>query len=272
MSDTSRFLSAPDDGLRLHVRVLGADDAPRTLVAIHGYGEHGGRYVERLTPLAHEGWRVLLIDVRGHGRSGGPRGYVSRFEAYLRDVDALRAHFALEPSQTALFAHSHGGLIAIRYLQTRPNAFAAAFLSSPLLGIAVQAPAWKERAGILLSRLVPRVSLPGEIEAEWVCRDPDVVRRYTTDPLNHHVVNARWYTEAVDAMAAAFAGPAPEIPTRIAQAGADRLVSVEKSRAWAASKGVPIDVLPDHYHELLFEPDGAERVAELRAHFEGVGA
>ena len=131
------------------------------------------------------------------------------------DLDAVFAHFQLSQVSTALLGHSHGALISIRYLQTRPHAVAAAYITSPLLGIAVQAPAWKERLGRAMSRFMPRVSLPGEVKAEWVCRDPEVVRAYTSDPLNHHIVNARWYTETLGAMDSAFSGPAPKSPTRI---------------------------------------------------------
>ena len=268
-ASASHFLrSTTPGGPQLHVQSLGDEGAERTLVVVHGYGEHGGRYVARMQAMVEAGWRVLLVDVRGHGRSGGPRGFVARFDDYLSDLDAVFAHFELTPAKTALLAHSHGGLISIRYLQTRPHAVAAAYITSPLLGIAVQAPAWKESLGRLMSRLAPRISLPGEIEADWVCRDPEVVRAYTSDPLNHHIVNARWYTEAVAAMDAAFEGPAPEVPTRLEQAGADKLVSAARSEAWARAKGVPFVMHPEHYHELIFEADGAERVAEARAHFE----
>lgn len=261
----ARFLRA-SDGARLYLRELGSPDASRTVVLVHGYGEHGGRYLRRVRPLLNAGFRVLIPDVRGHGRSDGPRGHVMRFGEYLDDLATVFREVRTPTSHTGLLAHSHGGLIACRHLLSEKPRVCAAALTSPLLGIAVKPPAWKVAAGRWMSRIAPRVSLPTEIQAEWVSHDPAVVEAYGTDPYNHHVNNARWFTEAVSAMEACFVqATALSVPTLVLQAGDDKLVSAEASARWAAASGATYEEIAGAYHEVLFELDGATHVARVSA-------
>lgn len=252
------------DGVEIVARDLGELRAPRTLILVHGYGEHGGRYLERASTFVGAGFRVLIPDVRGHGRSGGPRGYVDRFSRYLDDLELVRERAS---GAVALLGHSHGGLISLAALTSRTLDVKAAATTSPFLGLGLVPPAWKTKAATLLSAALPRVSLPSEIKPEDVSHDPAVVAAYAADPLNHHVNNARWYTEAMAAIDGVFrdAGRV-SVPILLMQAGDDKLVSAAASRRWAA--GAPPDLVryeevEGAYHELLFEPDGqrhAERV------------
>lgn len=269
----SRYLRAAD-GKRLFVREYGAIDAERTIVLVHGYGEHGGRYANALQPLLQRGFRILVPDVRGHGRSDGQRGHVAQFRDYLEDLAVVLREVRSPPSATGLLAHSHGGLIVLRALLEGRTRVAAAAVSSPLLGIAVQPPAWKATAGRVLSRVLPKVSLPTEIEAEWVSHDPAVVAAYTADPLNHHVVNARWYTEALAAMAYCFEHAAARpVPVLVRQAGDDKLVDADASERWARAAGATFERIDGAYHELMFEPNGREHAERFAAWLdEHVGA
>ena len=61
------------------------------VVITHGYAEHCGRYREVAHVLVDAGWAALTYDVRGHGKSPGPRGHVDHFSTYLRDFAAVRA-------------------------------------------------------------------------------------------------------------------------------------------------------------------------------------
>ena len=191
------------------------------------------------------------------------------FDTYVDDLDRILAGLTTPPAKTVLFGHSHGGLISIHYALRHPGRFAALGLSSPLLRIAIIPPAWKASAGRLLSRIAPKLSLPTEIRPEWVSHDPAVVAAYGTDPLNHHVVNTRWFTEATAAMERAHAGAAAlSLPTLLLQAGDDRLVSAAASRAFAgAAPNCRYEEIPGAFHELWFEPDGATHAARFAAWF-----
>ena len=262
---------AASDGTSLVARDLGAADASRTLVIVHGYGEHGGRYLARARTFVDAGYRVVIPDVRGHGRSGGPRGHVDRFDRYLDDLAIVVD--AAAPKRLSLLGHSHGGLIVAAAL-TAGRTYGAdrVGLSSPFLGLGLNPPAWKVKAAALLSKLGPRVSLPSEIKPSDVSRDPAVVAAYSTDPLNHHVNNARWYTEAMAAIDRCFErAAAVTVPTLVMQAGADKLVSPAAARRWADAAPATLvryEEVAGAYHELLFEPDGQRHADRLLRWFE----
>jgi alpha-beta hydrolase superfamily lysophospholipase len=258
------------DGTRLHLETLGDAGARRTLVIVHGYGEHGGRYLERAKTFADAGFRVLVPDVRGHGRSGGPRGHVMAFEQYLDDLDAVVARSTSD--ELYLFGHSHGGLITATWLLRRSRPVEAAALSSPFFGLAHKPPRWKTVAGRALSRVLPKFSMPSEIDPAVVSHDPAVVAAYATDPLNHKVANSRWFTEAQTAQAQALRdAPGLSIPTLVMQAGDDRLVTEAASRAWARAAPasmVRYECIDGAFHELLFEPNGQEHADRILRWFE----
>ncbi|MGE3458066.1 MAG: alpha/beta fold hydrolase, partial [Kofleriaceae bacterium] len=71
----------------LYAETFRPEATPRGSVVItHGYSEHCGRYREVANVIVRAGWAVLSYDVRGHGRSPGPRGYVDRFKTYVDDL------------------------------------------------------------------------------------------------------------------------------------------------------------------------------------------
>lgn len=263
---STRTLDAAD-GTALHLLELGDADAAKTLLIVHGYGEHGGRYAERAKLFVAAGYRVLIPDLRGHGRSGGRRGHVMSFSEYLDDVARVIAEVA-EGSQLFLFGHSNGGLIAASWLLERPSRVVRAALSSPFFGLGLKPPAWKEVAGRVLGKYLPKISLPNEIDPKHVSHDPAVVQDYRTDPLNHSVANARWYVEALAAQERALsAAPRVSVPLLVLQAGDDKLVAPAATRRWcdAAPESVEYEEIAGAYHELFFELEGethAQRVLD----------
>ena len=48
---------------------------------VHGIGEHGARYTHVADAFGAEGYAFITMDLRGHGRSGGPRGHIPSIEA-----------------------------------------------------------------------------------------------------------------------------------------------------------------------------------------------
>ncbi len=266
----TRYIDA-GDGVRIHITELGSPDAERTIVVVHGYDEHGERYIERLSPMAEAGYRVLIPDVRGHGRSGGRRGHVMRFDEFLDDVDRVLELVETPAERTGLLGHSNGGLISIAWALRDASRVGAVAVTSPFLGVALEPPKWKLAAASLLSRIAPKVSLPTEIKAEMVSHDPAVVAAYADDPLGHRIVNARFFAEATKSADEARARAATlSVPMLVMQAGDDLIVSAAATRSWAKAapaEMVTYEEIPGAYHELLFELDGAQHAARIHAYF-----
>ena len=110
-SNGKNHLQAPD-GLRLHVRDWAPAGEPRaTVVFLHGYDDHSGRYGETHERLAAAGFRVRSFDFRGHGQSGGARGFCREWREYLGDLESVLPGPAAAPEPVFLMGQSHGALV-----------------------------------------------------------------------------------------------------------------------------------------------------------------
>ena len=95
------------DGLQLQTRAWQPDDAKGTVLVHHGFAEHGGRYGHLVDALLPAGYAVATFDARGHGRSGGTRVFVERFDSYLEDFTlAIEDAKRKLPGPLFLFGHS----------------------------------------------------------------------------------------------------------------------------------------------------------------------
>jgi alpha-beta hydrolase superfamily lysophospholipase len=127
----------PASAGRLAVLVL-SDWQPQRSSGTEPWAEGGAR-------LKDAGFAAYVLDQRGHGRSGGQRGHLSRFSQLLGDLQAFRraVRRRLDVPQV-LVGQGFGGLVVLRYLETQPGEPpVAAVISNPWLAPRVRAPAWK---------------------------------------------------------------------------------------------------------------------------------
>ena len=259
-----------DDGTRLHALRWPAERPRAALLLSHGLGEHAGRYAALARDLAPRGIEVHAVDHRGHGRSGGARAYVQRFSRYVGDFEAFRQHVAASlPAGMPVFllGHSLGGLIALRWLEAHPGAgLAGAILSAPLLGIRKEAARWKVALSGVLSRLLPWVPIPNEIDPAELSSDAAYVRSYREDPLVHAKITPRLYTEMMAAMGDAVAERGRlALPLLFVVPGADSIVREEDTLRFAAELGGDVTVrrYPGFRHESLNELERARPIADI---------
>ncbi len=184
-------------GERLYTAWYPPQAAPRgSIVWVHGYAEHSGRYGEVVQFLAQRGWGSLLWDLRGHGRSTGRRGFITDVEEYLYDLTAVWTHWREKmPTPVALFGHSLGGLIVLRYRQRygEIGSPAATIVSAPLIQLRLEVPGWKKALGQVAARLFPTLSLPSGLEPTQLTHDPARARAYAEDPLVFRTATAGWF-------------------------------------------------------------------------------
>ncbi len=261
-------------GLRLHWRASPHPDPKAVLVFVHGFGEHIGRYEHVFRAMNARGYGCVGLDYRGHGRSEGRRAYLTKYEEYLSDVDVavrLGRQQAEQAGGRKLFVvgHSQGGLITAAWALTRGEAadVAGLALSSPLMAVGVQVPAWKDALGQAASALWPALAIPSGIPTAYLSRDPQVVSAYERDPLVCSDATARWYSETLATQRAVLAGAARmALPTLVMQAGDDRIVSPDAARRFHDALGAPdkaFVLYEGFYHELFNEPDKDRVFADL---------
>jgi len=168
------------------------------VLVIHGYAEHMGRYGELVALVNDAGYTCRLLDLRGHGRATGPRGFVEDFEDYLEDLDAFLGD-GRGASPNILLGHSLGGLISLLYLLRRPESFDGLVLSSPFFAAAGKVPVWKSLLGTVAAKVAPKLGVKGALDPGGLTRDLEKVRQYREDPLVFDEVNTRWYAEVQEA-------------------------------------------------------------------------
>src|SRR5216117_3103686 len=179
-------LTAPDGTLLVYDMYEAA--APRAaILALHGWADHAGRWRDVGERLCAAGYSTYVLDLRGHGRSGGPRGHLSRFSQLLGDLQAFRRAVRLRTeAPQVLLGHSFGGLVVLRYLETQPSdQLAAAVVSSPWLGLAHRPPAWKRLAARVCAHIWPTLRISAGIDADQLSRDQAVNAGWAADPACH---------------------------------------------------------------------------------------
>lgn len=256
-----------------------------TVLLLNGRTEFMERWHETVAALRHRGFAVWSFDWRGQGGSSrllpdGSVNHVPDFNDHLGDLDALLDGHVL-PGRTGrlvLLGHSMGGHLGARALARRPELFARAVLSAPMIGV-------RRPPGVpqpLLRGLVRLACLGPGLHARFAPgtpRAPDLQRpversvltscaeRHAADQAlqrgNPHLVTGGaswgWLRAAMDSIAL-LQRPATAAritaPVLVLLAGADTLVDNAAARRWAQRlpHGEVVE-LPGARHELLREQD-----------------
>lgn len=247
------------------------EDPVGAVVLVHGAHEHGGRYRHVAERLAAAGYAAHAVDHPGHGRSPGRRGNIGSMAAAVEGVAGLVRYAEERHPGVPLFVYGHslGGLIALQYLTGTPDArVTGAVISAPALDTSA-ANAVQRTVAPLLSRVLPDLGVL-QLDAEAVSRDPEVVRAYRTDPLNH--TGRMVARTGAELMAAALAMPrrlpALTLPLLVLHGTADRLVppaASEVVRAHAGSPDLTVRVYEGLFHEPHNEPERDDVLADVVA-------
>lgn len=150
--DGHRITVSADDGTPIAVRTFGADDAPLTIVFVHGHclrteswsylrdqllrqwgtvvggadgaGEYSGTVVggaDGASEYRQQGARMVFYDHRGHGESGVAHHSTYTIDQLGHDLDAvLRAVVPTGP--IVLVGHSMGAMVTLAYSRLFPAA------------------------------------------------------------------------------------------------------------------------------------------------------
>lgn len=107
------------DGQDVAVRDLGG--AGPDVMLLHGLGTNLASW-DRVVPTVSDRFRVVLVDLPGHGRSTVPETH--SFDDDLGAVDAVRS--TLDLPRPAVVGHSYGGMLAVALAADRPGGYRVA--------------------------------------------------------------------------------------------------------------------------------------------------
>jgi acylglycerol lipase len=255
----------------IYYQVWQPEGEPRAVLLLaHGYAEHSGRYVHVVDYFVSQGYAVYTLDYRGHGKSDGQRGYFERFSFLLDDLytffDLVRER---EPGRRMfLVGHSMGGLLAAAYSIQYPDWLDGLVLSAPWLRPAEDVSPLMQSLSGIISVLLPGMGLM-QLAAAAVSRDPEVVARYDSDPLNYRgQVPARVAAEMLNtARQVMREARVIACPVLIMCGTEDRLAAPTGSRELyeaISSSDKTLKPWDGLYHEIFNEPEKEQVLAFMR--------
>lgn len=230
------------------------------LIVTHGLGEHSGRH-EFLLKLFSQNFNIAIYDLRGHGKSGGKRGYVEDFQYFYKDlqsvIDFLRRDFSM--TNYTLFGHSMGGLITAGYLQNvaaRDFYPEKVFLSSPAVGASgIMGPIFANSPKLVLDSLskTPSFPLGGVLDLKKLSHDGRIYEAYIKDDLNQLKIHTKLYIELLRAARDVFSRPLrAECALFVSIGTQDVLVNPKLLINYFRNveKSAQLKIIEDGYHEL----------------------
>ena len=95
------------------------------VVFLHSFGGDSAHWSSQLSHVRHNR-RALAIDLRGHGKSAGPRDNDYAVESFVKDLEAVVDKLGLK--RFVLVGHSLGGAVATKYAGRNPSRVAGLVL------------------------------------------------------------------------------------------------------------------------------------------------
>lgn len=242
--------------------VLTTKEPKAAILFVHGSGEHCQRYRHVAHFFNKRHIPCVAYDLRGHGLSGGERGFTPHINALLADLNYVIEYIRNKLYYTmplVLYAHGTGSVncLAHKLPQIKRTLDCQAMvLSTPSMCLRKR----PNHVAFFVSRsfanLSPHFRLPvnGNYTHEY-SNDPAAVEEYRKDPLVHD----RWPARTVSLLLEI--GYQLEttvlkfsVPVLIQHGADDKVTPVETVRKWAQERVKSNDLTfkewPNHVHEL----------------------
>jgi len=174
------------------------------VIVVHGLGDHclGLPYRNLTSALVAGGWSVDAFDLRGHGRSDGPRMFTRAWDNLRDDLGTFvdLVHRDGQDGPLFLIGISLGGLLVLNYAQQQPAGIGGIVAVAPAVD-ASGVPPLIRLVTPVLSRFFPRMSLDPGLDLAAISRDRAAAEEYTSDPAFQTRTSARLAGEVLKAMA-----------------------------------------------------------------------
>jgi pimeloyl-ACP methyl ester carboxylesterase len=120
LSLSSLATAATVDGIPIHSTVRGS--GPNTIVFVHGWTCDESSWKDQV-PFFEKHYRVITLDLPGHGRSGSPASGPLTMELFARSIEAVRAE--AKAGKIVLVGHSMGTPVIRQFARMYPANVAA---------------------------------------------------------------------------------------------------------------------------------------------------
>lgn len=249
-----------EEHIQFHSEGWEPDKKAKAVVAlVHGLGEHTDRYAPVGKAFTAAGYALVGFDLRGHGRSGGPRGHTPSYEALMNDIaDFLRQLRIRYPKLPFfLYGHSLGGNLVLNFALRRRPKLQGVVVTAPWLRVAFEPPAWRITLARTMNVIAPGFAQRSGLDTAALSHEAAIVKAYDNDPLVHDRISARLFVDAYESglWALDHAADFP-LPLLLMHGTADRVTSAPASHEFArrAGKRAKWQAWDGWYHEIHNEP------------------
>ncbi len=169
-----------------------ACDQPKAiLILVHGLGEHIRRYDEQFYYFNLQQIACLSADLKGHGRSEGPRGVWHSIEDHFEVIDKLikEANEKYKGLPLILYGHSMGGNIAAGYVIDKRPTINGLILTGSAIKTPKDLPLFLLNTVLSCPSFIKNTIIPNGLNLKSLCSDQKIVELYKSDPLVHDRVS-----------------------------------------------------------------------------------
>ncbi|MCK9207981.1 MAG: lysophospholipase [Salinivirgaceae bacterium] len=256
------------NGYRLFGSIWKPENEVKALVVlVHGFGEHCLRYTPYIEHFTQAGIAFVGSDLQGHGQSDGKRGKILSYDSLLDEVSLVlnEAQTLFPDLPTFIYGHSMGGNIVLNYLLKRKPVVAGGIVTSPWLVLADDPNFITKRMVSFIKRIFPHLTIDSGLEIAYISTDPEEVKKYRDDKLNHGRISFRLFAEITrHGLWAIHHTKNLQVPVLLMHGTSDKITSCQASEL--ASHGCPefIEWAPweGRYHELHNETNRSEVAAK----------
>lgn len=176
-------------------------EAQGAVLLVHGLGDHSGRMKNIALHFANQNYLVRAFDLIGHGQSTGSRGHCSNLQTYLNQIDLAAKDLKHDYPELPLilYGQSMGGNLVLNYLFRYKPHVEGVIITSPWIKVFREYPSWIMYLLRKIHRIWPTLTLRNQLDINEISRDPQEVKAYKTDPLNHNKISLSLGIAMVDA-------------------------------------------------------------------------
>ena len=270
-----------DDGVELFYRAwIPSEPTRKALVIFHRGHEHSGRLEDVVRDLRLRGIAVFAWDARGHGRSGGRRGFAPTFGRLTRDADEFIRHISethgMRLEDMVVLGHSVGAVTVAAWVHDYAPQVRAMVLVTPALRVRLYVPF--ARTALRAMRLLWRrpMFVSSYVKGHLLTHDEEEARRYDADPLISRsiAVNVLLGLDDTATRLIADAG-AIQTPALVLAGGSDWVVDLSAEREFFDRLGSNIKrmrVFDGMYHDILHEKGRRDVLHDIRVFVRGAFA
>jgi alpha-beta hydrolase superfamily lysophospholipase len=270
------------DGIELFYRAwIPREPTRKALVIFHRGHEHSGRLEDVVRDLHLRDVAVFAWDARGHGRSGGPRGYAPTFGRLTRDADEFIRHISqthgMRIEDIVVLGHSVGAVAVTAWVHDYAPRVRAMVLVTPALRVKLYVP-FARTALRIMRFLFPRrpMFVSSYVKGRLLTHDEEQARRYDEDPLISRTIAVNVLLGLHDTATRLIADAgAIRIPALVLAGGSDWVVDLAAEREFFDRLGSNVKrmrVFDGMYHDILHEKDRRAVLNDIRGFVRGAFA